>query len=882
MFAPAADLTVCVAGAQENDQDENNVANTSHTSIESSSSAVMTESHDPTVETMVSRHSDHVVSEAATMDITDGAGSSKVRHGHVSPHLHHQQRVPSHPLPTHHQDISVLHGSSHFSHQPSVSAKTRPDELDIKPFANERPLPVPTPSREAMLTGKLEVALGTVCPLLREIMIDFAPFLSKTLIGSHGQDLLIEGKAINTFKSSTSVVELVMLLCSQEWQNSLQKHAGLAFIELINEGRLLSHAMKDHIVRVANEAEFILNRMRADDVLKHSEFESSCGSNQKDRQEEERMCDHLITAARRRDGVLAARLVDKLGTILNNPHGAWSGLSSSVDTKIETSTRLSTADSESLSNVSVASCDSGEIPRPEHFWKLDVWEDDARRRKRFVRNPLGSSHPEATLKAALEHGAPEDAIQAAKAEFHSSLQTSQNKSSNNQELIDDADLLVEDRDLDIDLAGPVNMSTPAVLISPGIAAPGTVSITSSELYFEVNEDDPAIKDADPSVLKYCDHLHGKWYFSEIRAIFSRRYLLQNTALELFLASRTSIMFAFPDQATVKKAIKALPRVGVGIKYGIPQTRRASMMSARQLYRSSNMTQKWQRREISNFEYLMFLNTIAGRTYNDLNQYPVFPWVITNYDSQELDLSSPNNFRDLSKPIGALNHSRREYFETRYNSWEHDQIPPFHYGTHYSTAAFTLNWLIRLEPFTSLFLSLQSGKFDHPNRLFSSMKSSWSNCQRDTSDVKELIPEFYYLPEMFVNSNGYRLGRLDDGVKVNDVELPPWASTPDEFVRINRQALESEFVSCQLHQWIDLIFGYKQRGPEAVRATNVFYYLTYEAAVDMDVNMDPVMREAIENQVKSFGQTPSQLLLEPHPPRRLNYYKHENIDVTILF
>ena len=67
-----------------------------------------------------------------------------------------------------------------------------------------------------------------------------------------------------------------MLLCSQEWQNSLQKHAGLAFIELINEGRLLSHAMKDHIVRVANEAEFILNRMRADDVLKHAEFEVKC------------------------------------------------------------------------------------------------------------------------------------------------------------------------------------------------------------------------------------------------------------------------------------------------------------------------------------------------------------------------------------------------------------------------------------------------------------------------------------------------------------------------------------------------------------------------------------------------------------------------------
>ncbi len=63
----------------------------------------------------------------------------------------------------------------------------------------------------------------------------------------------------------------------------------------------------------------------------------------------------------------------------------------------------------------------------------------------------------------------------------------------------------------------------------------------------------------------------------------------------------------------------------------------------------------------------------------------------------------------------------------------------------------------------------------------------------------------------------------------------------EFVRINRQALESEFVSCQLHQWIDLIFGYKQKGPEAVRATNVFYYLTYEGLflIDFDIPIEEV-------------------------------------------
>ncbi|XP_061716788.1 neurobeachin isoform X13 [Cydia pomonella] len=687
-------------------------------------------------------------------------------------------------------------------------------------------------SREASLTHKLETALGPVCPLLREIMLDFAPFLSKTLVGSHGQELLMEGKGLQTFKSSTSVVELVMLLCSQEWQNSLQKHAGLAFIELINEGRLLSHAMRDHIVRVANEAEFILNRMRADDVLKHADFESLCARTSSERADEERTCERLIAAARRRDHAAAARLLDKL----RHSPGAGSAAAGSTS----------------------------------QFWKLDSWEDDARRRRRLVPDPRGQRHAAAALARSPAAPPPSDAILQATEELHARIAAggagrgAQLPTPAAAELLDDAELLVDDREIDADLTGPVNISTKARLVAPGLVAPGTVSLTSTELYFEVDEEDPEYKKIDPEVLKYCEHLHGKWYFSEIRAIFSRRYLLQNVAIEMFLASRTSIFFAFPDQATVKKVIKALPRVGVGIKYGIPQTRRASMMSPRQLMRNSNMTQKWQRREISNFEYLMFLNTIAGRTYNDLNQYPVFPWVLTNYESEELDLSQPSNYRDLSKPIGALNPSRRAYFEERYNTWEHESTPPFHYGTHYSTAAFVLNWLVRIEPMTTMFLALQGGKFDHPNRLFSSIAMSWKNCQRDTSDVKELIPELFFLPEMLVNSAGYRLGLPDS--PSGDVILPPWASSAEEFVRINRMALESEFVSCQLHQWIDLIFGYKQRGPEAVRATNVFYYLTYEGGVRLDQITEPVTRAAVEDQIRSFGQTPAQLLSEPHPPR----------------
>ena len=78
----------------------------------------------------------------------------------------------------------------------------------------------------------------------------------------------------------------------------------------------------------------------------------------------------------------------------------------------------------------------------------------------------------------------------------------------------------------------------------------------------------------------------------------------------------------------------------------------SQANPKQLFKMSGMMQKWQRREISNFDYLMYLNTVAGRSYNDLNQYPVFPWVISTYEGDSLDLNLPSNYRDLSKVRNA--------------------------------------------------------------------------------------------------------------------------------------------------------------------------------------------------------------------------------------
>nr|XP_023683403.1 lipopolysaccharide-responsive and beige-like anchor protein [Paramormyrops kingsleyae] len=737
--------------------------------------------------------------------------------------------------------------SGNFLGPPPIGCATVKPVGDTEPVAGGSLSTKPPPTSAATPTAtqdsafgmsvsrRLELALRRPATLLREIFVDFAPFLSRTLLGSHGQELLAEGTSLVFLQPHGSVVELVMLLCSQRGQLMLPQPPDVALVNLqlsaanLKDRKLLNNAFSEHLLRVASEVEVILSHQQDDDVRKHSNFELQCALHSKARRDKARRRHGLITAARHRDRALASQLVQKVTGVLTEQRAARSGSS---------------------------------LSRSRDFWRLDPWEDNLRRRRRLVWNPLGSTHPEAVLKAAAEdekdalkggesirrqtvrHSRPTDEVGDGGEDPLSSLEEKDSKS----------------------LTGTVLLSADAQLVGPAGVFKGTLSVTASELYFEVDEEERSFKKTDPKVLAYTDGLHGKWLFSDIRAVFSRRYLLQDTALEVFLACKTAVMFNFPDAATVKKVVGHLPCVGVGDTYGHPQSRWMSLASPRQLFRRSNMTQRWQRGEISNFEYLMFLNTISGRTYNDLNQYPVFPWVIANYESEELDLALPSNFRDLSKPMGALNPKRAAFFSERFDTWEDEQVPRFHYGTHYSTCSFTLMWLLRLEPFATFFLNFQGGEFDHADRSFSSVCRAWRNCQEDTSDVKELIPEFYYLPEMFYNANDFNLGVMDDGTVVSDVQLPPWAKTPEDFVRINRLALESELVSRQLHQWIDLIFGFKQQGPEAAKALNVFYYLTYEGAVNLSTITEPRIREAVEAQILSFGQTPSQLLSEPHPLR----------------
>ena len=124
-----------------------------------------------------------------------------------------------------------------------------------------------------------------------------------------------------------------------------------------------------------------------------------------------------------------------------------------------------------------------------------------------------------------------------------------------------------------------------------------------------------------------------------------------------------------------------------------------------------LTRAWRRGYVSNYDYLMRLNAISGRSFHDPGSYPIMPWVLSNYHSDSIpDLADPRNYRDLSKPMGALYEERLSKFQEKYSmlcSIPDTAIPPFMYGSHYSnTGGVVLHYLVRKRPFAGLHRQLQ--------------------------------------------------------------------------------------------------------------------------------------------------------------------------------
>jgi len=380
-----------------------------------------------------------------------------------------------------------------------------------------------------------------------------------------------------------------------------------------------------------------------------------------------------------------------------------------------------------------------------------------------------------------------------------------------------------------------------------------------------------------------------WRWSEVISISKRRYLFRDVSMEIFFTDGRSYLLtthnpSVRDDLFVRLFNKAphmsnpnaLPNPGDAWRLESlkvvdegPQgfgSKLGSLFNSQPL---NPIMKKWQKGEISNFHYLMVVNTMAGRTFNDLTQYPVFPWVLADYESEELNLNDPATFRDLSRPMGGQSAGRVPSFLDNYKTLLEMQDTPYHYGTHYSSSMIVASYLIRLPPFVDSYIALQGGNFDHADRLFHSIPGAWKSASAaNKTDVRELTPEFFCLPEFLTNINSYSFGAKEStGEQVDNVVLPPWAKgDPKLFIAKHREALECPYVSQHLHKWIDLVFGFKQTGDEAVEAMNVFHHLTYRGAKDLDNIIDPQDRTIIVETIHNFGQTPHQVFAKSHPAR----------------
>ncbi|XP_073101635.1 BEACH domain-containing protein C2 [Elaeis guineensis] len=561
------------------------------------------------------------------------------------------------------------------------------------------------------------------------------------------------------------------------------------------------------------------------------------------------------------------------------------------------------------------------LSNPEHvFWKLDLTESSSRMRRFLKRNYRGSDHlgaaadyedrlhvkygeesdvcsadPDASLTTNLSSTASiiipeamsaeernEDDEQMENESTENSMANQRLSSAADQSSKAPLDSRISGASGDQNLVQSTSVVAPgyvpsetderiifelaSLMVRPLKVVHGTFQITTKRINFIIDEHtkDTSMEDS----VAACSEEQDKdrsWLISSLHQMFSRRYLLRRSALELFMVDRSNFFFDFGSMEGRKNAYRAIVQARPPHLNNIYLATQLfnCLQRPEQILKRTQLMERWARWEISNFEYLMELNTLAGRSYNDITQYPVFPWILADYCSKTLDLGDPASYRDLSKPIGALNPERLTKFQERYSSFDDPVIPKFHYGSHYSSAGTVLYYLVRVEPFTTLAIQLQGGKFDHADRMFSDISSTWNGVLEDMSDVKELVPEMFYLPEVLTNVNSIDFGTTQLGGKLDSVNLPPWADSPVDFIHKHRMALESEHVSAHLHEWIDLIFGYKQCGKEAVAANNVFFYITYEGTIDIDKIADPVQRRATQDQIAYFGQTPSQLLTAPH-------------------
>jgi len=314
--------------------------------------------------------------------------------------------------------------------------------------------------------------------------------------------------------------------------------------------------------------------------------------------------------------------------------------------------------------------------------------------------------------------------------------------------------------------------------------------------------------------------------------------------------------------------------------------------------------------ISKLEYLIKINLLSNRSFNDINQYPIFPWILLNYNSSIENNNLNKILRKLDNPIGILNEKMRKSYKENYefkmkifkekypnihinlsdiNTIKKLKIPinyiPVLFNSHYSNPSYVSFYMKRIFPYFLISKEIEGENNENPERNFIDLNNTFLNCINTKGNLKELIPEFFYLPEIFRNINQLNLGftkskNLNTQIKIDDVNLPFWSSNnPENFITKFRVIFESDEI--EINKWVNLIFGCSQNENENLKIKNLYMPSCYNGFIELE-NI-PFNERYSYMQLFNIGINPIQIFkkeLKDYSKKKIkdNKEKNQNNDI----
>ena len=338
---------------------------------------------------------------------------------------------------------------------------------------------------------------------------------------------------------------------------------------------------------------------------------------------------------------------------------------------------------------------------------------------------------------------------------------------------------------------------------------------------------------------------------DIQEIIQRRTLLVNQSIEIFHKNGKSYFFNFFRTKNVDEAYKYLREINK-----IPQSIFDTINNNNNLNDIKNLTQSYQKGKFSNYDYILYLNKYSTRTYNDSSQYPVFPWLVKDYNKIQKILNSLDNketiheadFRDMKYPISSQNQKDRDSYMEDFIADEGEF--PHHLNTHYSTSAYLYYYLARINPFGTNLIKLQNNSLEDSSRMFLSFKETEDILfNNNNKDNRELIPDFFCYIDFYCNLNCFFFGIEKEKTIIDDINFEKYEQTKDFKNNISiyvnallkhKKLFNNSAISKILPQWVDIIFGKKQlpkKREECLESCNIYGEYAYEQLLDLQKYID---------------------------------------------